>query len=495
MHSEPGREERLEGELLRLTGIDATSGRPLVEPPLSVDEIAERLRQSPVAVTPRVDQFGRAAMEKRLALPADGDAGNLAQTGWAVVFTETVSQDVRDALQPLLDHRRAALGSQVFKQFDYPQGYPPEQWINDRQVYPGGFDAAQLPYYVLLVGGPEAIPFELQYELGVEYAVGRLAFDTAEEYACYARSVVAYETGRHPTNAREVVFWSPRIPGDRATELSEGQLVGSLCDGVPGSPGRQALSPVAGGRGFRPVQLRGDKARRADLAGVLHRTAPKLPPAVLLGASHGLAFPRGHAEQLAGQGALLCQDWRYGTPAQPGDYLPASGITDDARVHGMVAFLFACYGAGTPARDDFPLAGRGHVDCSAKQPFVAALPRRLLAHPGGAALAVIAHIERAWGFSIQPPGQAPQIMPFRNLLYRLLGGEPVGHAARQLGEKYALLSAYLLQRQGKLADLPDAVRAAASRELVPVWIDRTDYRNYVVLGDPAVRLRLERMAG
>ena len=57
-------------------------------------------------------------------------------------------------------------------------------------------------------------------------------------------------------------------------------------------------------------------------------------------------------------------------------------------------------------------------------PFVAALPQRLLTHPGGGALAVIGHVERAWGYSIRPVGLGNRLLPFRNLLGRVLRGEP-----------------------------------------------------------------------
>jgi hypothetical protein len=136
------------------------------------------------------------------------------------------------------------------------------------------------------------------------------------------------------------------------------------------------------------------------------------------------------------------------------------------------------------------LSQAGNAPPLAPQPFIAALPRRLLTHPNGSALAVIGHIDRAWGFSIQSPKVAgPQIGTFRNGIGSILSGEPVGHAiSGQFGARFSALSVFLLS-----ATSPTAANASrpSDRELVARWLERNDAQNYVLLGDPAVRIRTD----
>ena len=123
----------------------------------------------------------------------------------------------------------------------------------------------------------------------------------------------------------------------------------------------------------------------------------------------------------------------------------------------------------------------------AEQPFVAALPQRLLSHPNGGALAVLGHVERAWGYSIKPPGVGAQLQPFRNLIGRILSGEPVGNSTKDFSDKYAVLSAELLSE----LDESQPGGKPKDSELAWKWIERNDAQNYVVLGDPAVRVRVD----
>jgi hypothetical protein len=388
---------------------------------------------------------------------------------------------------PMSPREAVALARGKPQVLEYRPGEAWKDWLKRHGAYPGSVTPTKIPYYVLLVSDPTAIPFEFQYLLGVEYAVGRLAFDRPEQYSQYAESVVAYETSATVPNGKEVVYWGTRHFADRATQLSADWLITPLALGTTAAGDLLDEPAVAGALGYRSRCLKGRDATRANLTEVLQPRGGAPTPAMLFTASHGMGWPKGHERQQPAQGALLCQDWTGFGSVLPGHYLTGADLTDDARVHGLVAFLFACYGAGTPAFDNFLENRTGGPRPIAERPFVAALPQRLLSHPQGSALAVLGHVEQAWGYSIRPPGVGAQLQPFRNLIGRILGGEPVGHATKDFSEKYATLSTELL---GKLDDTQPGSRPS-DEELAWTWIERNDAQNYVVLGDPAVRLRVE----
>jgi hypothetical protein len=415
---------------------------------------------------------------------------NLEESGWGIVFHEDMPQSVRDALEPLMALRRTEARS-LFKELDYRKGEQARDWYARHGIAPANIEPARVPYYLLLAGPPELIPFEFQYLLGIDYAVGRLAFDTPAEYERYARSIVAYEGARSVPNAREISYWGTRHLGDPATEMSASLLVDPLANGIAGSTGtlQQAIHDEVGYA--RKLRL-GDDATKANLLEALH--AP-MPPAILFTASHGMALRSGQAGQASTQGALLCQDWPGFGSVRADHFLAASDVPDDANVNGMVALVFACFGAGTPDADQFlkDLSHGADAPPLAPQPFVAALPRRLLAHPNGSALAVIGHVDRAWGYSIQSPKVSdPQIGTFRNSIGWIATGQRVGHAtSSQFGGRFSALSVLLLN-----AISPTAARAArlTDRELVTRWLERNDAQNYLLLGDPAVRVRKDRLS-
>jgi hypothetical protein len=273
---------------------------------------------------------------------------------------------------------------------------------------------------------------------------------------------------------------------DPATNLSASLLIEPLANGIPGAAG-SLKRPIHAEVGYRRALYLGDDATKANLLDLLHAANP---PAMIFTASHGLAIAAGRPNQSANQGALLCQEWPGFGSVRAEQFLAASDIADDANVNGLVALCFACFSAGTPDRDQFPMTPSqvGDLPPLAPQPFVAALPQRLLTHPNGSALAVIGHVDRAWGFSIQAPNMASaQIGPFRNSLGFILSGNPVGYAlAQQFGGRFAALSSMLLSAVSPTA--PTSMRPT-DLDLVTYWLERNDAQNYVMLGDPAVCIR------
>jgi CHAT domain len=469
--------------LVYVNGIDIETGKYAFAP-RTIDDLARH-----VLAHPKVRVFSELHVERprSFGVSFGMDPAKLDSSGWGIIFHKDTPQDVRVALDPLIKLRKQQAGNR-FKALDYKKGEQTRAWYERHHMSAGSLDPEIVPYYLLLVGPPDLIPFDFQYLLGVEYAVGRLAFDTAAEYERYARSIGDYENANAIPNAKEIAFWGTRHLGDPATDLSASLLIDPLANGIAHAAG--ALKrPIHSDVGYDRKLHLADDATKDSLLTTLHAAKP---PAMLFTASHGMAVRSGHPKQLTDQGALLCQDWPGFGTMRPDHYLAAADLADDANVKGMVAFLFACFGDGTPDADQFPmeLSQAGTAPPLAPKPFVAALPRRLLAHPNGGALAVIGHIDRAWSFSIQTTNvPEAQIGTFRNTLGFVLSGDRVGNAIRgQFSARFAALSTALASSTSPTAP---AAMHLSDRDLVTFWLERNDAQNYVVLGDPAVRIRTD----
>ncbi len=478
-----------DADLIYFNGVNATRGEYGLAP-MPVADLAALIKgDKPSSARIEPDAAQRALLKSRAAAAGafrtkEGvREDEVASAGWAVVFPAAPDYSaVREALTPLLGLRQAQAGAlyrECRGQAGYLQGESARDFLKRQgAATSGAVDPARFPYYVLLVGSPDEIPFRFQYQLDVQYAVGRLHLPSLTAYASYAASVVAAEQGE-VSLARRAVFFAPANPDDRATAISADGLAAPLA---------ASLAAEQRAADWQIETVRGEGASKARLAALLGGAET---PALLFTASHGAEFDPLDPRIVAHQGAILCQDWP-GPRAwshralKPDFYFSGDDIGDDARLLGTVAFHFACFGAGTPALDDYAHL-RGSRQPIAPHSFVAGLPQRLLGHPKGGALAVVGHVERAWTYSFSDSHGTRQLETFASFLRRvMLAGAPVGWALEFFNDRYAELATGLTEdmenlRYGGAVDEP---------QLIARWTEHNDARSYVVLGDPAVRLPL-----
>ncbi|MEZ4770895.1 MAG: hypothetical protein R2844_21065 [Caldilineales bacterium] len=402
------------------------------------------------------------------------DPRQLDRVGWAVI-TAADDPDAEAALkqlQPLLDLRREMAG-ELSREFKYKAGETNNRFTARYGKSAGPVSPDKVPFYLLIVGSPEAIPYHFQYAMDVQYAVGRIHFDTPQEYANYALSVVAAETGgiRLPRSAAFLA-----VSRDQATQQSASFLVKPLTEWMAGNASDWTTSHIAG-----------DAATKARLVN-LHGGSES--PAFLFAASHGITFPANHPDQRRRQGALICADWPgpdewVDKPLPPEFYFGADDVANDAHLAGLISFTFACYGAGTPREDDFDQLRLQKFTQLAERPFVAGLPTRLLGHPNGGALAAIGHVDRTWGYSFLTAENRRETEVFTSMLNWLMQGYPVGAAMEFFGSRYAELGNELLPELTRAQEIEKKIR---NPEFVGLLTAHMDSRSYVIVGDPAVRL-------
>src|SRR3989442_3616758 len=143
-------------------GVFADTGRPL--PPLAEEDIRRFAKGEPVTTSEKTVLETRAAPSDAVfAVIGEIDPNDLSQAGWGVIYAPGVGDDVKQQLEPLLNHRRSQAGG-LFKIFDGADGYQAGEtavkWLARHKSSLNVVDPVLgIPYYLILLGSPQGISF------------------------------------------------------------------------------------------------------------------------------------------------------------------------------------------------------------------------------------------------------------------------------------------------------------------------------------------------
>jgi hypothetical protein len=407
------------------------------------------------------------------------DRGDPVRAGWTYVIHADDPQrhDLIDAMEPLARERGMAKPREPLL-FDGRAAAEWNDWLEEEYATLAG---KSRPYYFLLVGSPEWLPFELQSYLDVTAAVGRIEFDEVADYESYVKKACRRAAPQVDLSARKAVFFATDGGPSDPTYYSREYLAKPLA-----MHARDRL-------GVDTQTLFGSDASRRNLTAALRNENA----AVVCTASHGFgAFGSEDSVQRAINGAIQCE--AEGAVNSADDILfGARDVSrDEPCLENGVLFQFACFGYGTPAESNFAHWFLEVLSQHGARDFVAALPKRLAAHPRGP-IAFIGHLDLAFlqGFTdadapdLVEPWHA-RIDPFADALGKLLAGQPVGLALEYMNTRAANLSSVIVNRydrmkRGKTKDTPEFRMNLAS-----TFVQLNDARNYMLFGDPAARLRI-----
>src|SRR5262249_20295219 len=226
---------------LAVLGQNYSTGRLLAEP---VDEqtLGQSVRQSlerriediraEAGTTSRGSSF-RAEVERQPI-----DSGDLRAVGWTYLVNaaDPHKDDFIRILRQLANHRGMAEPDQPL-QLD---SNAPEDWFD--WMLENYFNPEQKspPSYVLIVGGPDQVPFKFQSLLSVAAFTGRLPFGSLagidvgnlENLEGYVSKIIRLEKAAEPATKRDVLFFATDHGLHDPTYFSHHYMTNPLCEHV-----------------------------------------------------------------------------------------------------------------------------------------------------------------------------------------------------------------------------------------------------------------------
>ncbi len=406
------------------------------------------------------------------------------EAGWTYVVGD--ADPDRDAiiaaLEPLARSRGMAKPGEPLR---FPAAGDRSDWLD--QVYKGLGETR--PQYLLLAGDPTVLPYPLQVDLAAAGAmVGRLCFsgdDRLEALKTYVAKVERFAGGDPVPRLAATVVSTYGGPFD-ATVYSSRYLT-------------PPVTAVLRDAGFDVEEVTQRAATKTAMQAALRAERR----AVVFTATHGAGFAKKTAnanEPREINGAWACAPADAAALPNAWDWLPAVDLPSAVAPGGLVV-QFACFGYGTTDHSSFAAwLGNPNV-IEVAEPFVSAIPQRLLADPDGP-IGYVGHVDYALAHGFVDPngapppnGVGPRVQPFLSLIARsAVELAPLGFALRDLHAFAASLASNItatfdtLEQQGLRAGDLDA---GAKGKLIDKVIQRNDAMHFLLFGDPAARVRID----
>ncbi|WP_369228869.1 hypothetical protein AB5J56_00455 [Streptomyces sp. R21] len=339
-----------------------------------------------------------------------------------------------------------------------------------------GIGDGKLPQYLLLYGGPEALPWGLQYQLNAGRYVGRLHL-TGDELDHYVTALLS-EWKDSAARYDAPVIWSVDHGGDDISQVMRTSIGAKVAARMTQDRDQEMKAATYLDGGARPVT-------GGDLVAALALNTP----ALVVTTSHGMTGPLDDRTQMTANLGLLVDTLH--SPLEPTDVLarwqPA----------GAIWYAHACCSAGadgssvfTGLVQDGSLADQVLRGVAGIGPTVAPLPTALL----GAAQplrAFIGHVEPTFDWTIRSPWTLqPLTDNLVTALYdKICLGKPAGLA---FGDLYGRIGELATAHDQAIRQYSESIDGAEGALTAATYTKLAyfDLQTTVILGDPTVAIRL-----
>jgi hypothetical protein len=339
---------------------------------------------------------------------------------------------------------------------------------------PRGTDAGCLPFYLMIYGTPDRIPWDLQFVLGGNRCVGRLPLE-GDHLANYVDALLD-DFKASPSDAYSSVTWAVDLGSADITHLLRNQIA-SRVDAA-----------IATDKEMTRTFVDGACPNESATANKLLLALAKYRPGLILTTSHGMTGPSNDAEQMRRM---------LGVPVdQDGAPLEAEELLNEWNPGGAVWYCHACCSAGSTTPSSFANLfsetselRRVLKSVEALGPTVAQFPQKLLGAKSPLR-AFVGHVEPTFDWTIRSPLNKQSltgalVAAIYPNLFQTTPRTPVGLAFRDWSATQAPLFIAWDRAQLHYDGSPAVVE-----DLLRYQLAMRDIQSTVILGDPAAMIAL-----